>query len=179
MSVTIEATSGRLSSKAIIALESRLGVSLPPSYREFLLKYNVAVPECNSYDGGQHVSATTFFGVSPNPYDDLVEQNLVYEGRMPQGVLAIADAPCGNLICLHLTTGAVYYWDHEQEAAAFGYEEPSFDNMLLLASSFTEFLQRLQPFDPESVPFDPKQVISVEISPEAREKFKKYFKEQK
>ena len=179
MSVAMQGREAPLRPQYLIDLDSRLGVSLPAPYRQFPLEYNVAVPECNSYDGGQHVSATTFFGVSPNPYDDLVEQNLVYEGRMPQGVLAIADAPCRNLICLHLTTGAVYYWDHEQEAAAFGYEEPSFDNMLLLAWSFTEFLQRLQPFDPESVPFDPKQVISVESSPEAREKFKKYFKEQK
>ena len=179
MSVTIKATCGRLSTKAMIALESRLGVSLPAPYREFLLKYNVAVPEYNSYEGGERFSVTTFFGVSTNRDDDLVEQNLVYDGRMPQGVLAIADAPCGNLICLHLIAGAVYWWDHEQEAAAFGDEEPSFDNMLLLAPSFTEFLERLKPFDPESVPFDPKQVISVEISPEAREKFKKYFKEQK
>ena len=179
MSVAMQGREAPLRPQDLLDLESRLGVSLPAAYREFLLRNNVAVPESNSYDGGQDIGVTSFFGISKNRLDDLIEQNQIFGWRMPENILAIADGPCGNLICLHLITGEVYWWDHEQEAAAFGDEEPSFDNMLLLASSFTEFLQRLQPFDPESVPFDPKQVISVEISPEAREKFKKYFKKQK
>ena len=179
MSVTMKVKGAQLTVRDLITVESRLGITLPKDYREFLLRYNVAVPEHNSFDGGLDVGVTSFFGISSNELDDLIKQNSIYAGRMPANILAIADGPCGNLICLDLETGAVYWWDNEQEAAAFGEDEPTFDNMELLAASFPEFLQRLEPFDPDSVPFDPSQVISVEISPEAREKFKKYFKKQK
>ena len=137
------------------------------------MAYNVAVPDANRYKTEKvTTSVRHFFGVSPNQDDDLVAQNRTYyEGRLPKGVVAIAEAAGGNLICLDVTKGAVFFWDHEGEALQD--QAPGFDNMQRLASSLSGFLQNLQPFDPKSVVLDPKNVVSIKVKPGFLEKFKK------
>jgi len=48
---------------------------------------------------------------------DLEEQFETYRGRIPSGVLPIADDPGGNQTCLDVAgafPGTVWFWDHEQ-----------------------------------------------------------------
>jgi SMI1-KNR4 cell-wall len=180
MAVTMIAKGVPVGPQDIKALESRLEVRLPSAYREFLCEYNVAVPAENKYEAGETTtSVTSFFGISDNRMDDLIEQNRLFAYRIPDGTLAIADAAGGNLICLDLESGKIYLWDHEEEAAAVGDQAANFDNMYELAESFSEFLRRIESFDPGSVQLDPNNVISVsiEFAPGTEEKFKKYFKD--
>ena len=137
-----------LSTSHVAELESALGVIFPPSYRTFLSKYNVAIPERNQFDGEEIVTSVAwFYGVSDDRVEDLLETNEMYSRRLPTGVLAVAEAAGGNLICLDLgDDGKVYWWDHEEEAT--DEEEPSFDNMYLLAPSFSDFLEQLNPRKP-------------------------------
>ncbi len=81
----------------------------------------------------------------------------------PKNVLAVADTEGGNLICIDVKKGGVFLWDHERETADD--EEPSFDIMDFLASSFSEFLHELQSFNPQDVVLDPNDVILVEFKP--------------
>jgi hypothetical protein len=115
---------------------------------------------------------TEFFGVGQSPNDDLVTENRRYDGRLPGNFLAIAGAGGGNLICLSLNDGSVYFWDHENEASEG--EEADYSNVTKLASSFGEFIQRLEPR--KKVIIDTKGEASVEFKLGAKEKFAKYLK---
>ena len=66
-----------------------------------------------------------------------------YINRIPQKTLPIACDSFGNLVLLDagaLSTGAVWFWDHEKESM----DEPTWDNMAVIAPSFTEFLSALE-----------------------------------
>jgi SMI1/KNR4 family protein SUKH-1 len=111
-----------------------------------------------------------FFGLSDLPLNDLFEQNrVVYRGRLPNGILAIGRTGGGNLICLSLSSGSVYFRDHEREGS--GVESPGFGNMTIVAPSLLNFLKVLQPRSME-IPTDAR-VISVQVKPGFAEKFKK------
>jgi hypothetical protein len=61
---------------------------------------------------------------------------------LPRDVFPIADDSFGNQICICFSgpkCGYVYFRDHEHEAE----DEPTYDNMHLVAKSFTEFLDKL------------------------------------
>jgi hypothetical protein len=164
MPVKMTPVGPKLSLAEINSLESRLKVNLPQNYREFLLTYNAAEPVSNQFRRGEiSTSVMTFFGLSDNRSLDLEAAQLVYAGRLPEHVLAIAATDGGNLICLDLKNGSVFLWDHEREAGDG--EEPGFENMDLLALSFTEFLEELQPFNPDDVVLNPADVKSVEFAP--------------
>ena len=69
---------------------------------------------------------------------------LVDQVRMPEELVPIAHDPGGNQICIAVAgpkTGAVYFWDHEEEADDD--ETPGYDNVYLIANSFNEFLNSL------------------------------------
>jgi hypothetical protein len=143
---------GPLSSQRIADIEKRLGVNLPSDYRAFMLEHNGGVPhpadftfadEIGPYTDG---SVVEFYSIQ----EDEAERGLLTayrmfcsgDPRMPRDVIPIASELVGNQICLCVTgqrAGYVYFWDHENECEG----EPTYDNMHLLARSFTEFLARL------------------------------------
>lgn len=163
-----------LDDAAIESLEQKLEVVLPLEYKEFLHRYNVAVPEDNKVEHGETTtSIDEFFGISDDKLYDLVSQNqLTYFGRLPSGVIAIAHCAGGNLICLQLETGAVFFWDHEEEASP---DEPTYDNMTLLAPSFGAFLKLIEPYSGDDLNFDEHRATHVWTAPDFDEKFKDYL----
>src|SRR5271156_3675440 len=139
MTVQITAGGVRPDPPPGLGVEERLGIKLPPEYREFLLQYNTARPADNVYRTDKvTTSISYFFGVSSDKGKDLVIQNqTVFANRLPKRMLAIAYAGGGNLVCLRTSDGSVYLWDHEREAGEG--EEARYENMARLASSFSEF----------------------------------------
>lgn len=176
MDIKIELTDeGRpLREEDIDSLETNLDVKLPAEYREFLCMHNVARAAGNKVEHGDTTtSIDTFFGVAGEELNDLVANNQsTYFGRLPPGVLAIADTAGGNLICIQLDTGAIFFWDHEEEASP---DEPTYDNMTMLAPSFGAFLKLIQPYSGEDIDFDKSRVISIRSKPGSDEKFKDYL----
>lgn len=173
MSVQISPRSRQLTEADIDSLQSQLAVNLPPEYRDFLLQYNAGVPEPNRYVTATiTTSVQQFFGISDANFQDLAWAVNTYEGRLPPAILPIAHAGGGDLICLSLEDGTVYFWAHEREAPPD--RAPSFENMSRLANSFSEFLERLNPIAEGD--FAPSgQVKSVKLKPGFAEKFKKYM----
>lgn len=175
MTVELKSTGEPLTHDAIAAIEESLGVNFPREYREFLATYNAAKPEANQVITQAVTTAVdSFFGITDDKGDDLVAQNLeTYSGRVPDGVIAIASCAGGNLICLQMETGAIFFWDHEEEASP---DEPTFDNMELLAPTLNAFLKLMVPYNPSDFPeFDPKNVISVWSAPGSDDEFKDYL----
>ena len=161
----------------LVKLESHIGRQLPAEFREFLLSKNGARPEPNIYEFGNNSTAVErFLGISDKDADDLAAVNRMYEGRLPPDMIAIATAAGGNLICLHVKNGAVYFWDHEREA--MGDEEPSLARMDHLAPSFTNFLEALRPYT-EDITLDPRDIKSVWKKPGFEQKFKQYLADDK
>ncbi len=170
MPVKISRANGRLDRDQIKRVEKLIGDPFPDDYRTFLLQTNGGDPEANrveTMDRVQSLRIRSFFGVvGQQRDDDLLHNRDGYEGRLPAGVVAVADDDSGNLICLSLRSddfGGVYLWDHEMEADEGC--EPSFANMHLIAHSFHELLDRIEPFDPSSN-LKEGQVKSVWVDPD-------------
>lgn len=111
----------------VARLEGKLGGSLPDDYRYFLSKYGGGM--LSSEDGtikvavaepcpwGDLVRPELFYALLPGHRYDLEVQLETYRGRIPDGVLPIADDPGGNQTCLDVAgafPGSVWFWDHEQ-----------------------------------------------------------------
>ena len=85
----------------------------------------------------------------------LLKKLRVFRDRMPEGFLPFADDGLGNQLCLCVHAAnyqKVYWWDHELEWDAEDYEEETgtampvaakYQNVYLVANSFTEFFEKL------------------------------------
>ena len=169
--------------KEIKKFEQLIDAKLPEDYKNFLLKYNGGHPTYNSYELIESLPDTNSDGINWfRPLGKEYRMNLerdynVFLNRIPYQMISIADAPCGNRICLGIKEpyyGKVYFWDHNFEAGAikdlyenFGIEiamkntglsareiinygdEPTFKNVYLTANSFTDFIDKLKPYEDE------------------------------
>lgn len=136
------------SKEDIKSLENALGRKLPAGYIDFLLFYNGAKPATNIF----YVSEDTDCGVNRFiPCKDVVKE-LKYIDYISEDIIPIAWAECGNYVLLNLSNGKIFFWDHEIP-----------DKQIELALGILEFLEKLKPFDTNSVELKEEQVNSVWI----------------
>jgi hypothetical protein len=147
----------RAASAALVAeLEKRFGVALPTGYLAFLKDYDGARPENNMFELGTHNSV----GVDQFiPAEESIHVREVVDG-FPSNVLPVARATSGNIVYLVPASGAIYFWDHENDAGD-----------IKLADSFDDFLSMLQRFDVQQVKLKPEQVSKVWVNPNFKPKF--------
>ena len=129
--------------------ETKLGVVLPDDYKTFLLQKNGGIPKKAKIKIdllGVKVVQQFYALTSPANSYTLSYLLEVYSERIPNYMLPIADDPAGNLYLCRLQPGDaygnIYFWDHEEEAD--GKSQPYFDNITLVADSFTNFLSKLK-----------------------------------
>lgn len=134
--------------------EKEIGVSFPSDYREFLMRYDGATLEDNAFDGDIHISVDKFV-----PVAELTKRASSVEGFPKHGIL-VAECPSGDFIYLDSRRFEVFFWDHEVDSG---------DKRI--ASSFGEFLSKLEPFDIDSINLKPGQVISGWVDPNFKPKF--------
>jgi hypothetical protein len=150
---TIDEPKRPTSDAEIDALEARLKIKFPMDYRLWLLKYNGGRPTPNRFQqkgkSGPYTDSLVawFLAIHDGKYSNLESKfkNLkVFQKRLPENLVAIADDPFGNEICITVAGkdyGAVYFWDHEEEGPEG--VEPDYRNCHLVADSFTEFINNL------------------------------------
>src|SRR5438094_559990 len=100
----MEQTYGALSPEQIQAFEKRTGVTLPESYRAFLLRSNgghpvpckFAIPKWH----GRFSAINVFFGIQTGTSEDLEKQQERYSDRIPDSFLPIGIDSGGNRLCL-------------------------------------------------------------------------------
>src|SRR6266478_4429094 len=150
MSVFIPVTAPA-STDAIVDLEKELGLNLPKSYVLFLKDHDGAKPENNSFklDKGNNSSVDRFI-----PLHESIRVRNIVEG-FPRNVIPIAYASCGNLVYISPQSGAVYFWNHEDNSAD-----------VKLADSFDAFLAALERFNADQIKLEPGQVKKVWVSPD-------------
>ena len=121
----------------IETLERRLGISLPRTYRDFLVRGNGGRPERDLFavlgcTANPVARIHLFFGIN-DPIDSCnVTWNVeVLRERLPKELIPIATTEGADKICLASDTGAIVYWD--------GYSNELFP----VARSFDAFVDSL------------------------------------
>ncbi|MDH5640371.1 MAG: SMI1/KNR4 family protein [Nitrospira sp.] len=149
--------------------EDAIGGRLPAAYRRFLLKYNGGRPK-PYYT--HELALSIFYGIKPTKkmYDLLVNCRRMQKW-LPKDVIPIGQDTFGNEICLAVkgkNRGKLYFWDHEgapdgaDMAVKYpmivfneGEDEPEptiwpgNPDLVLIADSFTEFLDDFHEFIPD------------------------------
>lgn len=135
-----------ITAKEIDALENTIGKPFPEEYRAFLLGHNGGRPEpaIVDIDGASQGASQIqiFLGVTGPVESETLEWSWqVFQERIPERLLPIADDPFGNLFCLSLEgpdRGHVFFLDRYEDAPA----EPH-----LVARSWNDFLAKLRPMN--------------------------------
>ncbi len=154
MAITIRNSEIPLTLDKVVDIEKRLKLSLPLEYKDFIMKHNGGRPKPSGFhykhETGRYTDSRVdwflaiYDGESDN-FEDYFNTYKVDQVRLPIELVPIANDPGGNLVCISVkgkNKGAVYFWDHENEAG--DNETPSYQNVHLLADSFSEFLESLK-----------------------------------
>ena len=151
---------GKLVVERLDEFETKIGAKLPESYRDFLVNHNGGKPmpcdfEVSKKEGSN--SLHVVYGIHNGPsYTNLEEVNALYSDRIPSNLIAFADDPFGNAICIGIGSdnlGKVFFWNHELESEYK--KEPSKESPTLVAESFSEFLSGLYEYvDPSESELD-------------------------
>ena len=92
-------------------------LEFPKAFVDYLQAHNNAQLEANILDlGDNECCVRYFYGTSLELYSDICMIYEDYQGRMPAGLVPIADPDFGNQICMSLAKaayGKIYFWDHE------------------------------------------------------------------
>ena len=147
MALHIDRT-GPAEASDIEILKRELGVALPEDYVAFVETHDGARPPNNIFEIGTDNSASVdgFIPVQKIPHERK------YIGDLGPSQFPFAWASCGNYVILDADSGKIHFWDHE-----VGSLQP-------LAFSFSQFLEKLEAFDPD-LDDHPGKVISVWVRP--------------
>jgi hypothetical protein len=138
----------------IAALESRLGLQLPPAYRDFLRKYNGGQPVPADFPiagipNNPFGAVQAFFGIGANIFtEDIEGVKADLPNTVPIKLIPIACTDGYDFVCLDLRQpGApVVYWDR---VPFWGNEVWNEGDLYPIAPSFEAFLEALH--DPDTI----------------------------
>jgi hypothetical protein len=137
---------GPLSWDKLEEFEDRYQLTIPPQYRDFLLKHNGGspVPDTISFpDGSNTSSIRLIYGIHNGPYWSTLDWAFEsYLGSMPEEFIPFGEDPMGNVFIIAVKgndLGKIYFWDHELASD----QQPWYENLTWLADSFNEFLEML------------------------------------
>ncbi len=158
--IEVEEFEEKITIKEIEEIERIIGIKLPYAYIKHLLKYNGGHPVNDCYPLIDHILSCNilthvktvscdaqiswFYAIYNGEYENFLREYKIFSDRLPKGLIPIGRGAGGDLICLSVDTktyGKVYFWDRENEAPEG--EEPWWDNVFLIANSFTDFINSL------------------------------------
>lgn len=131
MAVEFESKNPGATREQLRALSQVVG-AVPASYSRFLTTHNGVVPAWNWFQArpSRTASVRRVFGCD----EALLAWKQMHEELGP-GILPIAEAEGGNLVCLALGDGTVHYWDHDYWGA---------EGLSVVAASLDEFIEALR-----------------------------------
>ncbi|WP_323756668.1 SMI1/KNR4 family protein [Roseivirga sp.] len=141
----------QLTNQQIGQIEKELSFKFPQEFRSHLLNYNGGRCDPNVFkfqENGKpaYSSIDWFLSVYDGEYDNFKKYYTIYkidEKRLPSNIVPIAHDPGGNLICLEIDTGRVFFWNHEREVDYSISSDTDYSNLYLVANNFNEFLEGL------------------------------------
>ena len=125
-------------------MEARLGARLPSDFRDLLVGVsNGGEVEPAIAASAEEVGLVAVPGAGRGDVLDIESRLAQYRGgRLPEGLIPVADAEGGNLVCLSSRAddfGTVWFWDHERELGG--------DAAKQIAADFSSFVADLAPID--------------------------------
>lgn len=121
-------------------LQTELGAALPAAYRRFLLRHNGGRPSDAAFEVPRfgRTLVNDFLAVDGGDHGDLMAMRHRMDHVLPPALLAVADDPAGNLVCVGLAGATA------QRVFFCCLEEPIECGLYPLADDFDAFLARLQ-----------------------------------
>lgn len=130
-------------------IEVFLGFKFPLHYKRFLLVTNGGKPIKRVFSIDSSFTKKSvlkyFFSITPERNKNILLENKLYGDRIPKNMWSIGKDDFGNRVLLNVggkNYGKVYFWDHEKEVEED--QEPTYDNLTLIANDFDEFMDSLQ-----------------------------------
>lgn len=127
-------------------LEGENEISFPKEYFDFLNKYNGGRPQ-KTYIKEVKNDVNWFFGLYEEPaWASFYYALDTFVDRIPSWYIPIARMEGGDLLIMSLyeeNLGVIAYWEHEKEAKK-GKASQYFDNLTMVANSFSELLKKLE-----------------------------------
>ncbi|HOZ48660.1 MAG TPA: SMI1/KNR4 family protein [Candidatus Hydrogenedentes bacterium] len=117
-------------------------VNLPEDFKSWLLRHNGSCPEPPriDLDDGQGIYLNSFLSFSRQDKYNVFSMIETMSGRLPEGLVPIADDSGGNFVCFRYSSRTsqpeVVFWDHEEA-------DPKLATRLI-AASFSEFVSKLR-----------------------------------
>ena len=150
----------------------------PKELVNYLKEYNDSRLEDNIIKDSEYgVYIRNFYGTSREDYLDISTNYDCYIGRLPYKCVPIADPEFGNQICISLSGdsyGKIYFWDHEIMDTEDGERcTLSVEDMVLLANSFDELLEKIVEF---TFDMEEKNIKHIKITERIKKIFKIYNK---
>lgn len=153
----------KLTAEDLKKAEKALGKKLPSEIVDFLKKTNGGRPKPAAFkikwSPKQKALAKSFatsemarfHSLGFEGFTDLVEENTVtFEGRIPSSCISIAADRAGNQILIETEgpqKGQILFWSMEDEdeesVGNGGDQQPTYNNVGIVAKSFNEFLEAL------------------------------------
>ena len=146
-------SNGPVDDERIRLFELTLGVELPSSYRNWMCLNNGGYPSrSNNFIQKDRFEPPLRCSVGIESFlslHEIPEARNVYRNRISSDLMPIADDGDGNYLCIAILgeeRGAVFFWDHECESAAFELlgENAYSENKRKIAENFDELLMRLE-----------------------------------
>lgn len=135
---------GRVQISDINQFETHNNISLPNDYKDFLIRNNGGRPNPNLVPSVKS-DVQWIYGMVDEPYYASIFQHIdMFHKRIPSWYFPIANDTGGNLYLMslyHENHGLIAFWRHEEETD--GDADQYFDNMSIVANSFTDFLNQL------------------------------------
>ena len=125
----------------LAAFELRHGVVLPPSYRRYMATRGGGTPHRNCYlDQLRQIELYVGLVLS---FDDerMAGQIFPFPPPRESGFVTVANSGGGDYFLLELSSGHVYYWDHEVDDTHFMAAD-----LLWLGNDFSDFVDALHPW---------------------------------
>jgi hypothetical protein len=113
--ITLQGSNPPPSPDEIAAFEGAIGLSLPPSYREFLKRNNGGMPPAEhciwrDAERGLPVYVQYFFPLADTE-SNLLKESSTFPAELESYLLPICLEGSGSYLLLDLRTGAVLLWD--------------------------------------------------------------------
>ena len=133
-----------LSMDDIREFEAEQDIELPDLYIKFLIENNGGRPEKKYFtisdeQGDSILSRFYSIGDTKNSLSKYLD---IFEGRIPEDFIPIANDPSGNILCLGIRNEYcenIFFWDHEEEN-----DDADMSNMYYLAKNIYEFVDILR-----------------------------------
>ncbi|REE67955.1 SMI1/KNR4 family protein SUKH-1 [Paenibacillus taihuensis] len=158
--------------ETITQFQNKVRLKLPNDYIAFLERYNGGYPEpciihmkVTSRREVESSCIRSFFGFGLENGDELAENYGFYRKFIPKESIPICCDSDGNVILMSLSIEnycEIYLWNHERAPE----HRAELHELQYITDSFTDFLNRIVPYDPDTADMNENDLISIWIHPD-------------